>query len=185
MQRCVSVILFIAMAVGCQHARHRAHAVPTSQAVRDAEASGLTPPVNDPALAAVVVPPVGWKAEPLKETDKHKHQIWLSPTGNTAYGIIFFTMPWPVGQDLALWGFLQQMKRTEGEATLISKKEDDDLPGVRFIAQGGLYLVRTNLIIDGYYGWAIYAGTVRGKPVDESELQTAEQAREQTRVITP
>src|SRR4051812_10699707 len=112
----IGVILLLSVVVGCQsHKPRRAPAVPTSQAVRLAEAEGLTPPTKDPVLAAVVVPPAGWKAEPLKETEKHKHQVWLSPSGNTAYGVIFFTMPWPVGQDLALWGFLQQMKRTEGE----------------------------------------------------------------------
>lgn len=159
--------------------------MPTTQAAQLAAASGLGAPVKWEAVNALAVPPIGWTAEPLKSSDKHKHQVWLSPSRKTAYGVIYFTLPWPVGADLALWGFLKQMKRIEGEATLISKVSDDALPGLRFVAEGGLYLVRTNLIIDGFNGWAIYAGTVRGKPVDESELATAERAREQTQVVFP
>jgi hypothetical protein len=134
-------------------------------------------------VKAVVVPPVGWVAQPLKSSDQHKHQVWISPSGNTAYGVIYFTLPWPVGPDLALFGFLEQMRRTEGQATLISKQSDDQLPGLRFVAEGGLYTVRTNMIVDGFQGWAIYAGTVRGKPVNNEELTAAESAREQTQIV--
>jgi hypothetical protein len=171
--------VFVAFVLcGCQSTPRRSAAVATTQGTDIA----LAWPTKNDVLKAVVVPPVGWKAEPLKASDKHKHQIWLSPSGNTAYGVIYFTMPWPVGQDLALVGFLNQMRRTEGQATLISKQTDDDLPGIRFVADGGLYTVRTNLIIDGFEGWAFYAGTIRGKPVDSAELATAEAAREQTHV---
>lgn len=180
----LSLILLLAvLGVGC-HPPRRA-AMPATQAARLAQASGLSVPTKLDAVNAVVVPPLGWTAEPLKSSEKHKHQIWLSPSRNTAYGVIFFTLPWPVGPDLALWGFLKQMKKTEGEATLINKQEDEQLPGMRFTAQGGLYLVRTNLIVEGFNGWAIYAGTVRGKPVDEGELIVAEHAREQTAVVSP
>jgi len=178
MHRRILSILVVLPACGCQSTPRRPAAVATTQPSDLA----LQPARMDDVLKAVVDPPVGWRAEPLKASDKHKHQIWISPSGNTAYGVIYFTMPWPVGQDLALIGFLNQMKRTEGQATLVEKEPDDQLPGIRFVAEGGLYTVRTNLIIDGFQGWAFYAGTVRGKPVDNAELTTAEAARERTHV---
>ena len=121
-------------------------------------------------VQAMVVPPVGWSAEPLKSSDQHTHQVWISPSRNTAYGVIYFSLPLPVGQDLTLWGFLQQMQKTEGRANLLSKEPDDQLPGLRFVAEGMIYTVRTNLIVSGFHGWAIYAGTINQKPVDDVEL---------------
>jgi hypothetical protein len=171
----IFAIFVVLVGCGCHSAAHRPAATQPSNIA-------LQPPTANEVLKAVVAPPVGWKAEPLKASDKHKHQIWVSPSGNTAYGVIYFTMPWPVGRDLALIGFLHQMERTEGRATLVEKAPDEQLPGIRFVADGGLYTVRTNLIIDGFEGWAFYAGTVCGKPVNERELATAEAAREQTRV---
>lgn len=145
-------------------------------------ASGLTPPKRDEAVKAAVVPPVGWKAEPLKSSSQHQHQVWLSPSRDTAYGVVYFGLPWPVGPDLVLWGFMRHMDAVAGGATLLSEQRDDRLPGIRFVAEAGIYVIRTNLIVKGFEGWAVYAGTVRGKPVNESELQTAMRAREQTRV---
>jgi hypothetical protein len=77
------------------------------------------------------------------------------------------------------------MQRTEGEATLLSSERDPALPGIRFVAEGGKHLVRTNLITRGWKGWAIYAGTLRGQPVVPDELAIAEVAREQTSVGLP
>src|SRR4051812_33331385 len=78
-------------------------------------------PQHIDAVDADALVPVGWRAEPLKSSATHAHQVWLSPSGHTAYGIIRFKLPLPVGHDLALFGFLQNMKLSEGEATLISK----------------------------------------------------------------
>jgi hypothetical protein len=144
---------------------------------------GLTPPAPVESVSAICAPPDGWKAEPLKHSARHNHQVWLSPSGDTAYGVIRFTMPLPVGLDLALWGFMREMKRSEGEAVLISRESDPELPGLRFVAEGGLYRVRTNLLVHGRRGWAIYAGTLVAHPVNASELAQAEQAREWTRVM--
>jgi hypothetical protein len=108
------------------------------------------------------------------------HQVWLAPSGNTAYGIIRFTLPIPIGTDLALWGFLREMKRTQGEASLVSKQWDQNLDGLRFVADGGIYRVRVNLFVDGWRGWAVYAGTRRDHEIVENELEVAEQAREHT-----
>jgi hypothetical protein len=145
----------------------------------------LTPPVTDEVLRAAVTPPLGWKPEPLKQSDKHRHRVWLSSTGNTAFGVIYFDLPLPIGADLALWGFLKEMKNTEGEANLIFKTKDDSIPGLRFIAEGGPYRIRCKLQVDGFHGWVVYAGTLRAKPINQAELRCAELAREQTHVDLP
>jgi hypothetical protein len=81
---------------------------------------------------------------------------------------------------VALWGFLQEMRRTEGQATLVEKRWDDRLPGIRFVARGGQHVVRVNLVVRGFHGWACYAGTLRGDEIVPDELELAEDAREQT-----
>jgi hypothetical protein len=147
--------------------------------------SCLLPPYRDDKVEALVVPPVGWAAQPLKHSSRHDHQIWLSPTGSTAYGVIRFKLPLPLSPELVLQkGFLPEMKRTEGEATLLSSERDPALPGLRFVAEGGKHIVRTNLTTRGFKGWAVYAGTLRDKPEVPDELAIAELAREQTAVGT-
>lgn len=144
---------------------------------------GLTTPAPLAAVEAVVAPPVGWKPDPLKASDRHNHQVWISPSGNTAYGIIRFKMPLPVGAELALrHGFMPEMRRTEGEARLLSSRRDPSLPGVRFVAEGGLYRLRSNMITRGWRGWAVYAGTIRKAEIVPDELALAELAREHTTV---
>jgi hypothetical protein len=144
---------------------------------------GLTEPVAMEAVDARVDPPAGWRPEPLKSSDRHAHQVWISPSGNTAYGVIRFKLPLPVGPETVLrHGFLPEMRRTEGEAKLVSSRRDADLPGLRFVADGGLYRVRTNLITRGWRGWAVYAGTLRAEEIVPDELALAEIARDNTSV---
>jgi hypothetical protein len=144
---------------------------------------GLTVPAQLPAVEATVVPPAGWQADPLKASSRHNHQVWISPSGNTAYGIIRFSMPLPVSAEMALHhGFLPEMKKAEGVATLISSRRDPDLPGLRFIAEGKQYRLRTNLITRGWRGWAVYAGTLLDKEIVPEELALAELARDHTTV---
>ncbi|CAN5469104.1 hypothetical protein BH09PLA1_BH09PLA1_09410 [soil metagenome] len=131
---------------------------------------------------AYVSPPIGWLAEPLKHTSRHSHQVWISPSGFTAYGVIRSSLPLPVGYDLVLWGFMNEMKKSEGEATLISKEWDANLDALRFVAEGGKYRLRANLVVDGWQAWAVYAGTLRDHAVMEDELELAEIAREHTAV---
>ncbi len=145
-----------------------------------AHVAGLSEPVAIESVDAYCVPPDGWKAEPLKSSSEHAHQIWISPSGHTAYGIIRFNLPLPVGHDLALWGFMREMRKSEGEATLIEKSWDESSDALRFIAEGGLYKVRTILRVRGFRGWAVYAGTLRAKEVVPDELKVAEIAREHT-----
>ena len=153
---------------------------PTTRAVSLARFDGLTPPSFDGDLSAVVAPPLGWKPDPLKKADNHTHRVWVSADGDAAYGVIAFSLPFPVGPDLVLWGFLQNMRKSEGEATLVEKRPDPDLPGVRFVADGGRYRIRGNLVVDGFGGWVVYAGTLREKPVNFADLRQAQLARERT-----
>ena len=177
-----SFLLLSAFTAGCGNTTP---AVPTTQSIRLAATSGLQPPVTDEKLKAIVVPPIGWKPEPVKFSDKHRHQIWISPSGNTAYGVIYFSLPFPIGNNLAMDGFLRQMKNTEGTADLLSREEDDKLGGIRFVADGAFYEVHGNLTAAGFHAWVVYAATVRAKAVNVVELKTAERAREQTHVNVP
>jgi len=126
----------------------------------------------------MVTPPKGWIPQPLKFSDRHVHQIWLSPTGDTAYGAIRFRLPLPVGPRLLLGRFLAEMRRVEQSATLISREDDPQLPGIRFVAESAIHKVRVNLITHGFRGWAFYAGTIVGRPENAEELALAERARE-------
>jgi hypothetical protein len=166
------LLAMLLLLVGCTHQIPRAATQPVSPA--------LTPPAYVTSVESIAAPPVGWHPDPLKKSEAHSHQVWISPSGHTAFGIIRFKLPIPVGHELALFVFLQKMKARDGEATLISKQWDPKLDGLRFVAEGGLYKVRTNLFVHGLVGWATYAGTLRGYPVNEAELALAEQARENT-----
>jgi hypothetical protein len=168
----MAAFLFLYL-VGCTH-----HIASTQPATTH-PSSDLHYVESVDAYAAV---PEGWHPDPLKSSPTHTHQVWVSPTGRTAYGIIHFTMPLPVGHELAVWGFIENMKRSEGEATLISKYWDPNLSGMRFVVVGGLYMVRVNLFVDGTQGWAVYAGTLRKEKIEEDELSLAERARELTKV---
>jgi len=161
---------------GCSSARS---SQPASSA---ADLVGLSPPFYVAAVLATCDPPVGWKPDPLKTTSNHTDQVWLSSTRATAYGVIHFRMPLPVGQSLAMSGFISQMRRTEGDATLLARQDDPSLPGIRFIAIGGLYLIRGNLQVSGWDGWAVYAGTLKNGLILPRELDFAVRAREHTRV---
>jgi hypothetical protein len=74
--------------------------------------------------------------------------------------------------------FLAEMRRLEQTATVISREEDAELPGIRFVAEGGIHTVRVNLITHGFRGWAFYAGTYTGEAENKAELELAERARE-------
>jgi len=169
-------------AAGCCHTAPHAY-IPIEQAsFQQSAAWQLQTPRYDEDVRAVITPPIDWRAERLKTSGHHKHQVWLSPTGCTAYGVLHFFMPLPVGQQLALLGFMSQMKRSEGEAFLLSQQPDANLPGIRFVAEGGRYKIRANLSVDGWQGWVVYAGTLRGKPVIDDELELAQRAREHTKI---
>lgn len=167
------IILSLATAIGCA-------------SKKPASPAPLTPPgtkgVAVDAVEAVCYPPDGWTAEPLKQSSRHSHQIWLSPTGETAYGVIHFSLPLPVGPELVLRAFIREMQKQEGAADLLAKQSDPTLPGLRFEAKGQLYHLWGNLMVRGFEGWAVYAGSRSGRPICEDEMQLAAIAREATRV---
>jgi hypothetical protein len=145
----------------------------------------IAPPVSYPELEAMVTPPVGWQPDPLKRTSRHAHQAWISPSGHTAYGVIRMNLPLPfISADRVLTGFLDEMRQTEGEATLLSRTSDRRLPGLRFVAEGGQYKLRVNLVVRGFRAWAVYAGTRRDAQEVPAELDLAEWARELTKIGT-
>jgi hypothetical protein len=175
MVRFLPVLLGFSGMIGCASCQAvPAPSLPTTQP------SGLTDGVVVPSVEARCVPPIGWTMDPLKQTQNHAHQVWVSPTGHTAYGVIRFSLPLPLGPDTVLWFFIREMRASEGEARLISKRRDAKLKDFRFIAEGGRYIVRANLTTKSLRGWAVYAGTRRDREILPSELSLAELAREKT-----
>ncbi len=174
----VTIVSLATACIGCASApsaRQTDHALVAETA---AFREQLSVPTPVEALDARVVPPLGWTREPFKQSDRHNHLVWVSPSGGAAYGVIHFTMPLPVGEDLALRGFLAEMKRSEGEAILLSKNRDGER--MRFVAEGGKYRIRGILLTRGFGGWAVYAGTLRSRSPAVDELALAVQARENT-----
>ena len=145
----------------------------------------LAGPAFDPNVNAVCAAPAGWKSQPLVSMPDHADQVWLSPTGATAYGVIHFVMPFPVGVNFALSQFLDHMRKDKGEATLLAHRNDPTLPGIRFVAEDQTHVIHANLLVAGWEGWAVYAGTLRNAPINQEELDIAEGAREHTRVGQP
>lgn len=142
--------------------------------------AGLASPMARPDLHAVVRPPDGWLPQPIETGSNFTQQVWVSPAGGTAYGVIRFSLPFPVAHELVLYGFLKQMREHEGAAELVEKKWDDNKKCLRFVAAGGKYTVRTNLSVRGWSGWAVFAGTRKDQPVNAVDLPVAELAREET-----
>jgi hypothetical protein len=179
-QSFIALLLAAALA-GCATADRPAEAQLASATIQPSLSQlGLTDATPRKDVEASVTPPQGWIAQPLKRSSNHTHQIWLSPSSKTAYGVIRFTMPFPLGVETALWGFLREMRRTEGGARLISKQRDADIKGLRFVAEGGQHTVRANILTRGTRGWAIYAGTLTDEEPVPAELELAERAREHT-----
>jgi hypothetical protein len=169
-----SLIAVVLLAAGCS-----SHYVPpTTQPA--APIAGLSQPMPDQTLQAIICPPIGWRLDSHEDSSHHHHWTWLSPTGDTAYGVIYVPLPLPVGPDFTLMGFMAEMRQKEGEGTLLSKEADPSLPGLRFLAEGGPYKIRANLITHGFQGWIFYAGTLRAHAERPDELNLAIRARDAT-----
>jgi len=184
MRRIVALILLLSSLVhGCAPRKPpRSGAFATTHPT---SLPGLAGPIADSQLDALCIPPQGWIAQPRRSSSQHAHQIWLSPGGQTAYGVIHFSLPLPVGEDLALWGFLREMRRTQGEAILDSKRQDPQSGAIDFVAEGGSYVIRVILLTRGFHGWAVYAGTLRNQPIVQDELELAMRARDNTALGLP
>jgi hypothetical protein len=144
--------------------------------------AGLRPLYPLPQARALVDPPTGWRVDKFDVDSQHTHVTWVSPSGDTAYGVVMMNLPLPVGPDLVLWAFLNKMKAADHRGDLLSKENAPDLPGLRFVAESGLYRIRTNLIVHGWHAWAVYAGTLVARHENIDELLTAEKARDRTEV---
>jgi len=177
--------LAVLIGAGSCASRPHPHLPTTGISWGSGDTVGLTPPFFDRDVEALCDPPVGWIAEPLKKNSMHTHQVWVSPTHHTAYGVIRFELPLPLGEDIALDGFISHMKSTEGSAELLSRTDDPNLPGLRIVAKGAKHTIRANFMVFGSIGWAYYAGSNNGSPVDEKEMAVAVRAREHTQVGTP
>ena len=197
---CVVAALVSLVVTGCATKRveetgETAWTQPTLAATSDRAAFSLSDVSDAPAalsaaaphgvVEAMVVPPAGCRPDPIKRSKTHAHQAWISPSGKTAYGVIRINLPLPfIGPDVVLRPFMDEMRQTEGAAKLVSRKTDRRLPGpgIRFVAEGGEYTIRTNLMTRGFRAWAVYAGTRRGEEAVPAELELAEQARERTKI---
>lgn len=136
--------------------------------------------LHDPDLRASVRPPEGWREDPVRRDANSVQRVWISPSGDTAFGVIRFELPIPVGHDLALWGFLRTMRRDDGRADLLEKHWDERARGLRFVVEGKTYRLRALLHVRGLGGWSVYAGSLRERPENVAEIEQAEQARERT-----
>lgn len=136
------------------------------------------------AVEAMIDPPIGWRQDKFLVDARHTHVVWLSPTGDTAYGVVLIHLPFPAPTELVLLGFLKEMARTDRFANLLVKTLAPDLPGLRFVAEGEKYKIRVNLAVRTWKAWAIYAGTLQSRPDNIEELKIAEAARDRT-IIDP
>jgi hypothetical protein len=177
MCRLITLLLLAISCVGCASSRQAAPPRPTAQTA--AFTDELSEPIDMPELDARVVPPLRWKTDPaVRNSDRHTQTVWVSPSGGTAYGVIHFALPLPVGEEIALRGFLAEMRKSEGEARLLSKNREGER--LRFVAEGGKYRIRGILLTKAFQGWAVYAGTLRSTSLAVDELALAVQARENT-----
>lgn len=135
---------------------------------------------HDPELRVRFRAPAEWREDPVRIDGNSRQRVWVSPTGDTAFGIIRFDLPVPVGHDLALWGFLRTMRRDDGRADLVEKRWDERRQALRFVVEGKTYRLRALLHVRGFGGWSVYAGSLRDRAGNPAEIEQAEQARERT-----
>ncbi len=180
---CVLLLLLIA---GCSRTTLRASERPTSRPVE-----GIGQAYFEPRVEAMVVPPAGWKLDPPKISDRHTHLAWISPSGDTAYGVIHARIPGyiPVGimpartvHNQVLDRVIDAMRDDQGEAQLLSKRWDPEQNKLLFVAEGGLYKVDSVLTVRGWSVWTLYVGRLREREPNPPEIDLAEQARQATRV---
>ena len=178
----IAIAIALAAAAGgcCACGKSNPHAL-AATATRPG-ADGLVAPMTMDALDAVADPPLGWRQETSIVDARHTRVVWISPTGDTAYGIVLIHLPLPEGPDLVLWGFLYEMSTTDQKGELLAKEPAPELPGLRFVANSARYRLRANLSVHGWQAWVVYAGTLISKPVNTPELRMAEQARNHTLV---
>ena len=128
---------------------------------------------------------MGWTLQRSDNTARYIQRVWVSPSGKTSYGVVRFNLPFPVGDEIALNGFLAQLRRDEGEAVLLSESKDAAQDRLIFAAEGGRYRLNGIIVTRGFHGWVVYDGTLRNQSRALDELASAVQARENTRLGLP
>lgn len=183
---CLPIALVALLAAGCSRSTLRPEDRPTSRRVGEIGRGSF-----DERVQAFVVPPDDWKLDPPKTSDQHTHLVWLSPTSDTAYGVISIKLPtWaPVFllsseslHNRVLEGVIDAMAADQGDATLLAKEWDASAERMYYEAEGGLYKIDAVLSVRGHSGWTVYAGKLRERPLNEAEMATAVAARKATRV---
>jgi len=163
-------------ATGCQNAPKP---VPTTSPA----ATGLAPLAWDDHVQAQCDPPTGWTPLPLQNDSRHTEILWVSPSTDTAYGIVHINLPLPVGLigvDRILQGILDDMVAKQKMATVLGRQDDDKLPGLHVDIKGGEYHVRGDLTAISWEAWFVYASTSNDDPIHQKELDLAESARDHT-----
>jgi hypothetical protein len=174
---------FASICAGCARSKRPdaiAVSPPTLPATNPALYALLADPEYSAELQALIVPPIGWQPSILPAKFNAFHQLWISPSGRTAYGVIKFSLPLPLPHDPVLWAFMKEMRKKEGQADLLHKGWDPRRRGLRAVIEGGRFTIRTTITLRGLSGWITYAGTLRNEPIEPGELETAEAARDRT-----
>jgi hypothetical protein len=184
-----AIFLFsLLTAMGC--ASHHPHVAatqlsatpaPTHVAATTRPAATTLPAVQQ--LHAACSPPNAWSLKEVPPSYRAQRQVWFSPSGDTAYGVIYFPLPLPVGTDLAFRGFIAEMRKREGDARLLEKHKDESADALRFVAEMPQYQMYGKLVVRGMSGWVFFASTVVNHPVRPDELVQAESAREASRPL--
>jgi len=178
-------IIFTVCVSGCAH-----RSISHPRAASSSPTTLPTTSISDDTMAADTFgltpqPPSGWKPKPIERDDSSTRQVWVSPTRATAYGIVRFGLPLPVGPGLALPGFIAETGHQQGTTRLISSEAHAASGGVQFVADMPLYRMRGILWTHGFTGWVVYASTERAAPVNDQELVAALHARDATVAAKP
>ena len=166
----VGILLLTTVLAGCRSND------PVPQTAVEAKLRGLH---ADTDVLAQCRPPLPWQPKPLEHFPRSVQRVWLSPTGRTAYGVIYIRLPLPVGPDLVLWRFIADMRDMEGDGRLISRERNGG-GEIRFVAETPRYRFNARLHTASRNAWVIYAGVRRDEPPDAEEFSVAESARDAT-----
>ncbi len=178
---CALVAICIA---GCaQHTRSSATAPSASLAPQPA--TRQSPAASAAQLGILPLPPAGFTPKPLEQDETSTQQVWVSSSKATAYGIVRFSLPLPVGPGFALPGFIAETAKKQGPTKLLASKAHPRSGGVEFTADLPLYHMRGILWTKGFTGWVVYASTDRSMPVDADDLAAALAARDATVPTNP
>ena len=182
---CVAAIACLST-IGCVQSTLDAADRPASRPVE-----GIGRGYFDHRVEAFVVPPQDWKPDPPKISDRHVHLAWISPSGDTAYGVIYAAIPGYIPVALMPTRLLHQevldqvmigMRQDQGEGVLLEKRWDAQQRQMYFEAEGGLYRVDSVLTVRGWSAWTLYVGRLRERAPNEAEIELAKKARGQTEV---